>query len=219
MLIKWFGHACFMIRASDTGLLILTDPFDESVGYPLPDVSPNLVTESHQHFDHNAHAILKGSFNVLKNSGMFEYDEVKIKAIESFHDKSMGKERGMNLIFKFEFLNGTNIAHLGDLGHVVDDNILKELLPVDVLLIPVGGKFTIGPEEAVEVCDLVKPKVIIPMHYKTRYLNFPIKSVDEFIKVISKKSSVDIVQNENNIFEFEMKELRRPKPLVLVMNI
>jgi len=215
MLIKWFGHACFLIESSDSSVSVLTDPFDKSVGYPLPDVSPNIVTESHQHFDHNAHTILKGNFKIFKEPGTFEMNGVKIKGVKSFHDNSMGKERGMNLIFRFEFPEGVSVAHLGDLGHVIDKNILTKLLPLDIILIPVGDKFTIGPEEAVKVCDMIKPKVIIPMHYKTKYLNFPIKPVDDFLEFVSTR----IVKNKDNIFEFDPKDLRKSESFVLVMNI
>lgn len=219
MLIKWFGHACFFIDASELGVSILTDPFDKSVGYPLPAVSPNLITESHQHFDHNAHELLKGNFKVLKEEGVFEENSLKIKAIRSYHDKSMGNERGTNLIFKFEFQNGINIAHFGDLGHIIDDKILKELLPVDIILIPVGGKFTIGPAEAVEVCKLTNPKVVIPMHYKTKYINFPIKSVDDFEKTASSKLNFKIIHNRDNVFKFDPDELKSSEPFILVLNI
>jgi len=219
MLIKWFGHACFFIDSSEFGISILTDPFDKSVGYPLPDVSPDLITESHQHFDHNAHDLLKGNFKVLKEEGIFEESNLKIKAIRSYHDESMGSERGMNLIFKFEFPNGISIAHLGDIGHVIDDKILKELLPVDIILIPVGGKFTIGPDEAVEVCKLTNPKVVIPMHYKTKYINFPIKSVDDFEKIAFSNLDFEIIHKQNNVFEFNADKLKNQKPSIIVLNI
>lgn len=215
MLIKWFGHSCFLVESSDSSVSILTDPFDKSLGYPLPDVSPTVVTESHQHFDHNAHTVLNGEFKVLKKVGTFEIDGVEIKGINSFHDNSMGKERGMNIIFRFEFPEGVSIAHFGDLGHVIGKDILTNLLPLDIVLIPVGGKFTIGPDEAMKVCDMIRPKVIIPMHYKTKYLNFPIKSVDDFLQL----ASVRIVRNKNNVFEFDPKDLKKSEPFILVMNI
>ncbi|GAB4311904.1 MBL fold metallo-hydrolase [Pseudothermotoga elfii] len=180
MRITWFGHACFLIDTGKT--LILTDPFDSSVGYRVPDVTVDLITESHQHFDHNAHRLIKGKFEIIKDSGDYEFRDVKISGIETFHDDESGARRGRNIVFVFDF-DRFRVAHLGDLGHIPDESQIKHLKDLDVLLLPVGGTFTIGPKEARKILDLIKPKIAIPMHYKTKYIKFDIAPVEEFTRL------------------------------------
>lgn len=180
MKITWFGHACFLIEME--GIRIVTDPFDETVGYPIPNVTADVVTESHQHFDHNAHHLVRGNFRLIKEAGEYEIGKVKVKGIETYHDTKSGRERGKNIVFVFEG-EGMRVCHLGDLGHVPTNDQVRSIGEVDVLLVPVGGTFTIGPKEAKEVVNLIKPTVTIPMHYKTRYLKFNLLPVDDFLKL------------------------------------
>ncbi len=180
MKITWFGHACFLIEME--GIRIVTDPFDETVGYPIPNVTADVVTESHQHFDHNAHHLVRGNFRLIKEAGEYEIGKVKVKGIETYHDTKSGRERGKNIVFVFEG-EGMRVCHLGDLGHVPTNDQVRSIGEVDVLLVPVGGTFTIGPKEAREVVNLIKPTVTIPMHYKTRYLKFNLLPVDDFLKL------------------------------------
>lgn len=180
MKITWFGHACFLIEME--GIRIVTDPFDETVGYPIPNVTADVVTESHQHFDHNAHHLVRGNFRLIKEAGEYEIGKVKVRGIETYHDTKSGRERGKNIVFVFEG-EGMRVCHLGDLGHVPTNDQVRSIGEVDVLLVPVGGTFTIGPKEAKEVVNLIKPTVTIPMHYKTRYLKFNLLPVDDFLKL------------------------------------
>ena len=113
--IEWFGHACFLI-SSASGVKILTDPFDESVGYPLPDVSCDIVTSSHDHFDHNNVSVAKGNPVVLKGQGEYEDEKVKVSSFETRHDEEDGRKRGKNQIFVIE-VDGVRIVHMGDIGH------------------------------------------------------------------------------------------------------
>jgi L-ascorbate metabolism protein UlaG (beta-lactamase superfamily) len=106
---------------------------------------------------------------------------VKIRALPTYHDTSKGSERGNNLLFVIE-ADGLRVAHFGDLGHVLDAATVKELGPIDVLMLPVGGFYTIDPAEATAVMESVKPAVTIPMHFKTPKCEFPIAPVDEFTK-------------------------------------
>ncbi|AEH50120.1 MBL fold metallo-hydrolase [Pseudothermotoga thermarum] len=180
MKLVWFGHACFLI---DTGnVKILTDPFDSSVGYKVPTIAVDLITESHQHFDHNAHHLIKGNFQLIKEPGVYEFKDVKIKGIRTFHDAEKGSKRGQNIIFVFE-INGIRIGHFGDLGHVPTQEQIREIGQLDIALIPVGGTFTIGPKEAKQTMDLLNPHVVVPMHYKTKYLKFDIAGVEDFTKL------------------------------------
>lgn len=179
MKITWFGHACFLI--DHQGVRILTDPFDSSVGYKIPNVSADVVTESHQHFDHNAHHLLKGDFKLIKEAGEYTIKNVKIKGVKTFHDEAGGLKRGANIAFTFEF-SDFRVVHLGDLGHILDQQQIQQMNHPDVLLIPIGGTFTVGPEEAKKIVEQLQPHVVVPMHYKTKYIRFDLRPVDEFLK-------------------------------------
>lgn len=179
MKITWFGHACFLI--DNQGVRILMDPFDSSVGYKVPNVSVDVVTESHQHFDHNAHHLLRGDFQLIKEAGEYTIKNVKIRGIKTFHDEAGGVKRGVNIVFVIEF-SDFKVAHLGDLGHTLNQQQVQQIGQLDVLLIPVGGTFTVGPEEAKKIVEQLQPHVAIPMHYKTKYIKFDLRPVEDFLK-------------------------------------
>jgi L-ascorbate metabolism protein UlaG (beta-lactamase superfamily) len=180
MKIKWLGHAAFLIT-SDSGTRIITDPYKpaDDLKYGEIKESADLVTVSHEHTDHNNVAAVRGSPQVTRKTT--EAKGIKFKGIPTYHDDAGGSKRGSNTILCFE-IDGVNVCHAGDLGHVLSDAQAAELGEVDVLLIPVGGFFTIDANTASQVCDQLKPRVIIPMHYKTDKLDFPITSVDEFLR-------------------------------------
>lgn len=178
MIITWLGHACFLIDAAKK---IVTDPFDGKIGYPEPRVAADSVTVSHQHFDHNAVNVLSGNPMVVSTTGVHKIDDLTITGIPSFHDKSGGSKRGLNTIFTIES-QGIRVCHLGDLGHDLNKDTLKLIGRVDVLLIPVGGYFTIDAAEARDVAAVINPGYLVPMHYKTSYVDFPIAPVDDFLK-------------------------------------
>jgi L-ascorbate metabolism protein UlaG (beta-lactamase superfamily) len=184
MRIKWFGHSCFLLEAED-GTKVITDPFDESVGYRIPEEKPDIVTVSHNHFDHNAVDLLQGNPEVVKGIGEKKIKGIIFKGIKSFHDKSRGAKRGTNTIFTFT-IDGIKFCHLGDLGHLLTSEQLKEIGEVDVLFIPVGGIFTIDGQEAQEVSKQLNPKLIIPMHYKTEVCSIGIDSSEKFLKGFKK---------------------------------
>jgi len=182
--IKWFGHACFLITTAD-GVRILTDPFDESVPYPFPQEEVDIVTVSHDHFDHNAVARVKGSPQVVRGLGEHTVKGISIWGIPSFHDQKGGRERGRNTIFRIQ-ADGLTLAHFGDLGHTLNAEQQKPLHEVEIALLPVGGHFTIGPKEAVEVIHMLpKLRVVIPMHVKTELIkDWPIAPVEEFLDLV-----------------------------------
>ena len=164
MKIKWLGHAAFLIT-SDSGTRIITDPYKpaDDLKYGKIGESADIVTVSHDHFDHNNAAAVKGSPRVIK--GTTEAKGIKFKGIPTHHDEAGGKQRGNNIIFCFE-VDGIRVCHLGDLGHPLDDKQVAEIGKVDIVLTPVGGNFTIDARVATEVCDKLTPRVIIPMHYR-----------------------------------------------------
>jgi L-ascorbate metabolism protein UlaG (beta-lactamase superfamily) len=179
MKIKWLGHSCFLLTSSD-GVRLVTDPFNEQVGYKVPAVEADIVTTSHDHYDHNYVQALKGNFKHINKPGRYSERGVGIVGIPTFHDEAKGSKRGQNIIFKFS-IDGINVCHCGDLGHVLTAEQAKELGPVDVLLVPVGGFYTIDHNEAAAVIKTLQPAVIIPMHFKTAVMDFPIAGVDKFL--------------------------------------
>ncbi len=189
MKIKWYGHAAFNITTED-GVRIIIDPylsnaFGGALSYGKIQDEADIVLTSHDHDDHNYTKDIKGKFVLINSEGTRSVKGVTIKAIPTYHDPSKGKERGKNLIFVIE-AEGLRIAHAGDLGHTLEKETIKEIVPVDILLLPVGGFYTIDPKEATKVMEDLKPAVAIPMHFRTEKCNFPIASVEEFTK--SKKN-------------------------------
>ncbi|MBC7320361.1 MBL fold metallo-hydrolase [bacterium] len=182
MEIEYNGHACFTIKTS-LGTIV-TDPFGEDIPYPIKELTADIVTVSHEHFDHNAVKRVKGNPYVVKDIGEHTYRGIKIKGTKASHDKSRGAQRGQITIFTME-AESLRLCHLGDLGEILSEAQLKDIGEVDILFIPVGGFYTIEPDEAKAVVKSMNPKVVIPMHYKTNYVKeWSIKPVDEFLKDI-----------------------------------
>lgn len=179
MEITWYGHSCFLIKDSK-GRKLLTDPFDSSVGYSNPNVVADVVTISHHHFDHNFTEGLPGTPNIVDKCGFFNICDIPITGIPSFHDKVKGAKRGENIIYIFE-IDGFRLCHLGDLGHLLSEEDIEKIGKVDILFIPVGGNFTIDGNEAAIISKNIKSHIVIPMHYKTGVITFPIEGVENFI--------------------------------------
>ena len=184
MKIKWCGHATFLITSA-SGTKIVTDPYEPG-GYngalaygSIPD-EINIAVVSHDHPDHNYVKALKGKPQVVKGTGTKAVSGIEFKGIPTYHDTTKGKERGQSTIFCFT-VDGVRLCHLGDLGHTLSAKEIAEVGQVDVLMIPVGGFFTIDAKVATEVMHSLKPRLVIPMHVKTAKCSFPITTVEEFI--------------------------------------
>ena len=180
MKIKYLAHSAFLIT-SEKGMRILTDPYT-TLPWMLHGAikeTADIVTVSHEHGDHNNASAVKGNPKIVKDSQ--EVKGISIKAVATAHDDKGGSQRGKNTIFCFS-LDGINVCHAGDLGHELTIDQVKAIGNVDVLMIPVGGLFTIDAATAAKVCEQLKPKVIIPMHFKTDKLNLPVSGVEDFIK-------------------------------------
>lgn len=181
---RWFGQACFEISDSVT---IVTDPHDgDSVGLGAPDTEGDIVTISHEHFDHASGEDLaaKPDSESVRGTGSRTVKGIEIQGTDSYHDKVEGSARGENTVFSFT-VDGLRICHLGDLGHLLSEKKAKEIRPVDVLLIPVGGRFTIDGGEAAKVVEQLGPRVVVPMHYKVEGLEVPISGPDDFLDSLS----------------------------------
>ena len=190
MTIQWLGHACFLIR-NDEGHALLMDPFDPSLGYPVPKAEADIVTISHGHHDHNYVDALPAGYRLAADTAEFDEFGFTVYGVESAHDGEGGAKRGPNVIFVVES-DGVRVAHLGDLGHIPTEEQLEQMGKVDVLMVPVGGFYTIEPKEAVEVIDLVKPRIAIPMHYSNEHGgNDRIKPMDAFL-ALSDRACVEL---------------------------
>lgn len=199
MRITWYGHSMFKIEASN-GFTIVTDPFDSSVGYDIPDLSADIVTVSHNHHDHNNTDAVDIKQRIINKAGNFNVNGIDIKGIKSFHDNSKGAKRGNNIIFKYS-IDGFDVCHLGDLGHMLSTDDIKDLGNVDVLMIPVGGYYTMDANTSFKVVNAINPKIILPMHYKTDRVSMPILEPHDFIKMFKNVKTFDKnyleIQKEN----------------------
>jgi len=181
MKIRWLGHSSFLITADD-GTRIITDPYGvyPALHYAQIEESADVVLVSHKHGDHFGGKV-RGNPRLVTGGGQKKVGSIEFKGVEVYHDTSKGSQRGPNTVFCFT-VNGVRLCHLGDLGHLLSGPEIAEIGQVDVLMIPVGGFYTIDASTASKICDQIKPKVIIPMHYKNDKCSFPISGVDEFLK-------------------------------------
>ena len=184
MKITYFGHACFLIEAQDNTRLIL-DPylpgsFEGAIKYGPVDEPADVVLASHEHDDHSATDTIPGDPRVFMHPVGERVGSVSITGVQAAHDDTGGSERGKNTIMIIDD-GDLRLVHLGDLGHPLEPGTVKRIGPVDVLLVPVGGFFTIDYKEAAAVVDALKPQLVVPMHYKTPKVDFPIASVDAFL--------------------------------------
>lgn len=183
MHITYLGHSCFKIqdKVGTDGITLVTDPFDKAVGLPVPHMEADIVTITHDHHDHNNISAIRGTPFVVDMAGEYDIKGVAIEGIESYHDEKEGAERGKNIIYRID-MDDIKIVHLGDLAHILNDAQLEKLVGVDILLIPVGGRYTLDAKKAVEVVSQIEPRIVIPMHYKTADSQMDIDGVDKFIK-------------------------------------
>ena len=179
MQITLYGHSCFLLT-SESGYSILTDPCDPETGYELHDLICDAVTISHEHHDHNCLAIVAGSPEIMRTSGEFLAGEIAVTGYSSYHDDAKGTSRGENVVFLYR-IDGLKVLHLGDLGHMLSDEVIEKIGDVDVLLAPIGGVFTLNAKMATELADRLHAKVLIPMHYKTPALHFNIEGLEPLL--------------------------------------
>jgi len=168
MILKYLGHSAFTIKTKDARLLM--DPYDASIGMKLPKVEADIVTISHHHSDHDSIDAVSGDPLVVDWPGEYEKSGIRIIGVSTYHDAEKGAKRGENTVFVVE-ADGVRIAHLGDLGHTLTDAKIDEIGDVDVLLVPVGGHYTINAKQAVEVARKVGARIVIPMHFNRPELN------------------------------------------------
>jgi L-ascorbate metabolism protein UlaG (beta-lactamase superfamily) len=190
MEIKYLGHSSFLLKTKDAKLI--TDPFDPAfVGFRFPKSDADIVTVSHQHKDHNQANVIDGAPLVIDMPGEFEKKGIRIFGYLSYHDKNKGAERGENIIYKIE-IEEIVCLHCGDLGALPTTEMIDAIGEIDVLFVPVGGKASLGPDEAIDLIKEFEPSVVVPMHYKTPRHNQKIFAdlapIDDFLKKIGAES-------------------------------
>lgn len=183
MEIKWYGHSCFLIT-SGAGTRILTDPPDPSVGYNIPVIEADAVTSSHDHHDHANFALCAEGAARITQPGEYAVKEVRVKGVETWHDEVRGAKRGRNIVFIFE-IDGMRVVHAGDIGAMPEKDALDAIGYADVLMVPVGGVYTVNASGARELANALHPKVVIPMHYKTPALTIQLDGIGPFISSVS----------------------------------
>ncbi|MDP2892613.1 MAG: MBL fold metallo-hydrolase [Bacillota bacterium] len=213
MIIKWLGHSCFRLE-SDGGTVVITDPFNETVGYPLPQGRADVITVSHAHSDHNNTGIIEGKPVIIDTPGRHEAGGLTITGFMTYHDAMDGVLRGKSIIFIVE-IDRLRICHLGDLGHVLSEEKVKELGRVDVLLIPIGGVYTIDAPAAAKVAESIAPNIIIPMHYKLNCVRYDIEGVFPFTEIM--KGRYDVSSLGGNTLEVDAGKAKK-RQTVIVMN-
>lgn len=181
MKIKYLGHSSFALT-SDKGTAIVCDPYEDSVGFAMPNVSAHAVTLSHHHFDHGYAEGVSGCPQVFDKAGNYSVREISISGIKSFHDNYGGARRGENVIFKY-FFDGLTVCHLGDLGEDFNTALVEKIGKVNVLLIPVGGTYTIDAPTAKKYVDAIAPNAVVPMHYRTGGCKIDIDGIEGFLSL------------------------------------
>lgn len=210
MKIEYLGHSCFKLTNGE-GASVVCDPYSPEIGYSLPLLSADAVTVSHHHFDHDYLDCFERTPLVLDREGRFGFKGILFHAIKSFHDDVKGKKRGGNLIFEI-LMDGITVCHLGDLGEKCSERLTEKISKVDVLLIPVGGNYTIGAKTAKLYVDKIKPQIVIPMHYSTPDSKIDIKTADDFLKQFDK----DCIAECDN-FEFSKNDLDGNNTKIIVL--
>jgi len=195
MKVKWLGHSAFVITAED-GTRIMTDPFGDYPGlnYEPIQETVDIVVVTHKHGDHWG-AKIKGNPKIVTGKGTTKVSGIEFKGLQTYHDTSKGSQRGENTVFCFT-VDGLRVCHLGDLGHQLSESEIAEIGHVDVLMIPVGGYYTIDAVTAGRICDQIKPGLIVPMHYSNDKCAFPVSGVDEFLKGKSRVKRLDSSEAE-----------------------
>ena len=212
MIIEYLGHSCFKLKES-TGTCVVCDPYsEETVGYAMPKVTADAVTVSHHHDDHDFIANVGGNPVIIDKESSFDLPGVEINSVKSFHDGNRGKKRGENVIFKFR-MDGIDICHLGDLGEACSLDLIETILPVNVLLIPVGGNYTIDAEMAKEYVDRIMPEIVIPMHFRTKDSKIDIDKLDGFLNLFDGDC---IEEKEESSLELSRSDLTEETKIIVL---
>ena len=182
MLLEWIGHACFRMTAND-GTVVMTDPYDESVGIEMIPLKADLITMSHEHHDHSETCMIEGAPVIARGPQLAGAGSVTARVVDSYHDDAQGAKRGRNFIRIFE-IDGLKVVHMGDQGCMPREDVLEAIESADVMMIPVGGTYTVDAEGAKAIIEAVRPVCVVPMHVKTQHCPYPIAPVTDFLRLM-----------------------------------
>jgi len=217
MQISWHGHSCFQIISSPIKggkIQILIDPFNEKIGLKPPSLEADILLISHDHHNHNNKKAVKGSPFLIDGPGEYEIKGIFVRGILAFHDNLQGRERGEITIFTIES-EGIKICHLGDLGQKeLTEEQLNQIGNVDILMIPIGGIYTISAKEAQKIISQIEPKISIPMHYLIPKLKIKLESLDKFLKMMGQKS----IEPQNK-FSIKKKDILAEKMKIIILKL
>jgi L-ascorbate metabolism protein UlaG (beta-lactamase superfamily) len=216
MQIIWHGQSCFQIitnQGKNGQKTIVIDPFDETLGLRIPKLEADILLVTHNHYDHNNVKAVGGNPFLIEGPGEYEVRGIFIQGIPAFHDKTKGKTRGKNTCYTIE-TEDMKVCHLGDLGQSdLSEEQLQALGEIDILMIPVGGVFTIGGEDASKIISQTEPKIVIPMHYSLPKLKVKLEGIEKFLKVMGKKEA-----NPQDKLSIKEKDLPREETEIVVLN-
>ena len=215
MTIIWHGQSLFEIttsRGKNNQVNIVIDPFSQEVGLRLPKLEADIVLSTHEHYDHNNVKAVRGNYFLIEGPGEYDIREIFIQGIPAFHDDLQGKERGEMTIFTIE-AEELRLCHLGDLGQKeLTPDQLEKIGEIDILMIPVGGNYTISGKEAVKIMSQIEPKIIIPMHYALPKLKVKLEGVEKFLKTMGIKKIEPV-----NKLTIKKKELAEEEAKIIVL--
>jgi len=218
MHIQHLGHSSFKIqdKVGTDGVILITDPFDSKyVGLKMPSLDADIVTVSHDHEDHSNVKAIRTNPYIVSSAGEYDIKGVNILGVESYHDAKEGAERGKNIIFRFE-IDGIIVTHLGDIGHVFDNKQLEGLVGTDILIIPVGGVYTLDAKKAVEVVSQIEPRIVIPMHYKEKGMSDVFKDIDNVDKF---EKELGIKATHEQKLKISKKELPQDEMELVILDL
>ncbi|MHB0977628.1 MAG: MBL fold metallo-hydrolase [Candidatus Aquicultorales bacterium] len=162
--LTWFGQSMFLMETTRNSRLVI-DPFESSLGKTPPRLEADVVLVTHDHYDHNNVGAIGGA-KVLRKATSMTFDGIGVEGVDAFHDDSHGSKRGSVVMFKIE-AEGIVFLHMGDFGQAALGEDQKQAIGrIDVLMIPVGGFYTIDGKQARSIVQALAPRVAIPMHYK-----------------------------------------------------
>lgn len=187
MKISYIGHSCFLFE-THAGTRIAIDPFD-GIGWKMPRIRAGYVCCTHGHFDHAYTGGVEGARKIITSEGEYQCGDAKIVGIPSFHDDAGGARRGKNMIYKLS-ADGATVCHMGDIGQAPSEALLAAIGSPDVLLIPVGGTYTVDAAGAFAYVRAIRPKAVVPMHYKTDDCTLDIAPADEFLSLCGAENCI-----------------------------
>lgn len=217
VLVRWHGHACFEL-VDEEGFTIVVDPHDgASIGLPAPVVRADAILITHDHFDHNAYQLVrKGDVTKVfsMRKGEFKVGKHKVIGVEAYHDKFKGRRRGKDILYLIE-VESVKFLHTGDLGDIPDQRDINLIKEPHVVFVPVGGTFTLEPEEVLEFIKIIRPKAVVPMHYWLEGATLPLKPLDYFLKL----SPYEVLRVGKE-YSFVLRELEEwPETKVVVFSL